>query len=92
MTRVPVYGQPKDQWGRVMGMISVDSPRQAMLMEAVLVEAMKRYAGRSEETLLAKWHGELVHMRERAAKAEWRGWEDDYPVEPRASGKGAARG
>lgn len=81
MTNGTIYGQPDERFGRVLGTMSIESPRQAALMEAILVDAMKRYAGRAEETLLAKWHNEMVYMRNRAAAQAWRGWEDDYPVE-----------
>jgi hypothetical protein len=79
-----IYAQPKPRFGSVMAMITLHSPRQAMLMEKLLIEAMKQYAGKPEETLLAKWHRETVYMQAKAKKGEWTGWEDDYPVEPRA--------
>lgn len=77
-----IYAQPEPQFGSVFAMITIHSPRQAMLMEKILIEAMKEHAGKPEETLLAKWHKEAVYMRAKAGKEGWRGWEDDYPVEP----------
>jgi hypothetical protein len=82
-----VYAQPKPAFGLVSAIITLNSPRQAMLMEKVMVDAMKAYAGKPEETLLAKWHKEAVYMRTRAAASGWRGWEDAYPVEPVLGGK-----
>lgn len=81
-----LYAQPEPKFGNTFAMITVHSPRQAMLMETILTEAMKVFAGKHQEVLLAKWHHEIVHMLDRAKRDGWPGWEDDYPVEP-AEGK-----
>lgn len=76
-----LYGQPENRFAIVTGVMTVSSPRQAMLMERVMVKAMAEYAGKPEETLLALWHREAVSMRARAIRDNWRGWEDQHPVE-----------
>lgn len=76
-----LYGQPNPGFGLVSAGVWISSPRQAMLMERVLSAAMADYAGKPEETILAKWHREIVRTRENAKRQSWPGWEDEYPVE-----------
>lgn len=76
-----LYGEPVNRFALVSGPLLISSPRQAMLMERVMVSAMVEYAGKPEETLLALWHRQSIRMRQRAKEENWRGWEDEYPVE-----------
>ncbi|GMB80527.1 hypothetical protein NN6n1_13090 [Shinella zoogloeoides] len=76
-----LFGKPEPVFGGVMAGVWMESPRQAMLMESVLVKAMAEYAGRAEETLLAKWHREVAKTRDKAKTEGWAGWSDEYPVE-----------
>ncbi|MEO1986620.1 MAG: hypothetical protein ABGX47_08210 [Martelella sp.] len=75
-----VYGEPEcRQTGDVIAPVLLESPRQALLMEQLLHKAMADYAGRPEETLLAKWHNEVVDIRRRARQENWAGWQEALP-------------
>lgn len=76
-----LYGEPEPVFGGYMAGVWMKSPRQALLMERILEKAMSDYAGRAEETLLAKWHREVVGTRAKARRDGWAGWTDEYPVE-----------
>jgi hypothetical protein len=43
-------------------------------MQSILIEAMKQYAGRPQETLLAKWNNDLTRTIRQAEAERWTGW------------------
>lgn len=71
----PVYGEPeKPVFGQVMGMLAVNSRQQLRVLSRVLESGMREFAGRHEETLLAKLHRDLADMDRRATAENWTGW------------------
>lgn len=72
----PVYGSPpRPRFGGVVSGIMFNSHAQARLLERLLVAALRDQSGRDEETLLAKWHREVVSARRRARRDRW--WDDE---------------
>lgn len=72
----PIYGEQTPVFGGVLAGIYATTPAQARLLQRVLVKAMQDFAGRHEETVLAKWHNELERIRARAIRENWTGWEE----------------
>lgn len=78
-----IYGVAGHQQGQMMAGIYMTSYRQARLLADIMSRACADYAGKSEETLIAKWHNEAVRNMKRSQTEGWIGWEDTYPVEPK---------
>jgi hypothetical protein len=73
----PVYGEAKPTNFLVQCGVFMESPMQARFMRKILEEAMIKYAGKPEETLLAKWHRNVQQNFRSAEKRAWVGWEED---------------
>lgn len=72
----PIYGEPeRNVFGHVIGTLGVNSFQQNRLLRRVLEDAMRSYAGRHEETFLAKLHRDLASMERKALRQRWPGWE-----------------
>lgn len=77
-----IYGASEpNQFGRMLAGIHCNSYKQARLLKFVLEDAMKNYAGRKEETLLAFWHKSVVMHMKKSQEENWVGWEDTYPID-----------
>ena len=76
LDRRPIYGKATPRYGMVQCGLWMESPEQARLMRTILETTMRQYAGRIEETLLAKWHREVQVAIDQAAKENWIGWEE----------------
>ena len=71
----PIYGEPTGRtFGQVIGTLGIRSREQVRLLSRVLEGAMREYAGKHEETFLAKMHRDLVNLDRRAIKERWAGW------------------
>ena len=73
--RSSIYGHKDFVQGHVLASVTISSHLQARLMQSVLVEAMKEYAGRPQETMLAKWNNDLTRTIRKARDERWAGWE-----------------
>lgn len=78
-----IYGEPPHQFGQMIAIVSMKSHRQARLMATIMAKACADYAGKPEETLIAKWHNEAVKNMRKSEDEGWIGWQDTYPVEPK---------
>jgi len=81
----PIYGAPtKRVFGQTIGTLGIEGRKQAELLMRVLEQAMRNYAGRHEETFLAKMHRDLAEMERRSEREGWVGWEKDDAATLRA--------
>lgn len=72
----PIYGNPTARvFGRVMGTLAINSRQQVLLLQRILEGGMREYAGRHEETFLAKLHRDLATMDRKADRENWPGWD-----------------
>lgn len=72
--RSAIYGYQGYVHGHVLASVTISSHLQAALMQSILIEAMKQYAGRPQETLLAKWNNDLTRTIRQAEAERWTGW------------------
>ena len=72
-----IYGEPKSRaFGQIIGTLFISSRLQSRLLQRILENAMREYAGRHEETFLAKLHRDLAAMDRQADRENWLGWTD----------------
>lgn len=72
----PIYGEPGSVYGHVLAGIHFGSHPQARLLADILEKALVDYAGKPQETLIAKWHRQVVSSRRKAERDAWAGWEE----------------
>jgi hypothetical protein len=72
--RSSIYGHKDYVQGHVLASVTISSHLQAQLMQSILIEAMKQYAGRPQETMLAKWNNDLTRTISKAKAECWAGW------------------
>lgn len=72
-----VYGEKLPAFGDVMFGVWITSRPQAQLMLEILQREMRERAGKPEETLLAKWHNDIIDHLRKAGNESWPGWTEE---------------
>lgn len=84
MAERAIYGKPEPRYASTMAGVWVESHSQAKLLQRVIERGMADFAGRHEETFLAKCFNDLEATIAQAKRENWIGWEESYPAIPAA--------
>ncbi|GLU26676.1 hypothetical protein [Brucella sp. NBRC 12950] len=72
------YDDPPPQFGLTFAGIYYGTDAQALFLQDIIQDAMRKHAGKPQEKLLAKWFNEVEYQRKNAKREKWRGWEASH--------------
>lgn len=72
------YDDPPPQFGLTFAGIYFGTHEQAIFLQSIIQDAMRKHAGKPQEALLARWYNEIEFQRINAKREKWRGWENNH--------------